>query len=150
MPVIMSGPTVTVPSAWHSTPGMVFEEIAVGLLAEREHDRIGFERVRICPVGCGRPCGIELHHLDGEIGLDRSSLMLVSHRILTPSAKASSASKVMRRHVRAVATIDDQRVFGAEPLGGACGVHRRIAAAVNDDPTAEPRRLAAVDLAQKR
>ena len=54
------------------------------------------------------------------------------------------------RHVRAVAAIDDQRLFGAEALGRARRIHRRIAAAIDDDAAAEARRLAGLDVAQQR
>ena len=44
-PVIMSGPTTTVPSGLNSMPGTRAQERAVGLLAERQHDGVGLERL---------------------------------------------------------------------------------------------------------
>ena len=56
----------------------------------------------------------------------------------------------MGRHVRPVAAIDDQRLLGAEAPGGARGVHRGVAAAIDHDAAAEQRRLAGLDVAQQR
>ena len=77
-------------------------------------------------------------------------MIVLSHLILTPSASASSASNALRRHVRAVATVDDQRFVGAQPPRGARGVHRRVAAAVDDDAAPKTRRLAGLDVMQQR
>ena len=44
------------------------------------------------------------------------SLIVLSHLILTPSARASSASKAWAAHVGAVAAVDDQRLLGPEAL----------------------------------
>ena len=51
--------------------------------------------------------------------------------------------EVMRRHLLAGAAIDDHRLLGPEPPGGARDIHRGIAATVDDHPPAEPRRLGA-------
>ena len=48
----------------------------------------------------------------------------------------------VRRHLTSRAPIDDQR-FGSEPPGGAGGVHRCVAPAVDGDASTESRWLAA-------
>jgi hypothetical protein len=56
----------------------------------------------------------------------------------------------VRRHMRAVAAVDDQRLVGAQALRRARGVHRGVAAAVDDHPAAQQRRLAGLDIVQQR
>ncbi len=56
----------------------------------------------------------------------------------------------MRRHVRAIAPVDDQRFLGAQALRGARRIHRRVAAAVDDDAPPEARRVAGRHVVQKR
>ena len=55
----------------------------------------------------------------------------------------------VRRHVRAVAAIDDHRLLGAQPSGGARRVHRCIAAAIDHDAPPEHRRRAGLDVVQQ-
>ena len=55
----------------------------------------------------------------------------------------------MRRHFLAGAAIDDDRLVRAEAPGGAGGVERGVAAAVDDDLPAEERRRLALHRAQK-
>ena len=62
-PVISALETRTVPSASNSTPGTAAQERGVGLLAEREDDRVRGERLE--PPGRLREARfVELHHLD--------------------------------------------------------------------------------------
>ena len=56
----------------------------------------------------------------------------------------------MRRHAIAGAAIDDDRLGGAEPFGGAGGIEGGVAAAVNDDAPAKERLLFAFHRAQQR
>jgi hypothetical protein len=58
--------------------------------------------------------------------------------------------EVVRRHAVAGATVDDDRLAGAQALGGARSVHRRVPAAVDDDAPAEQRRRLALHVAQQR
>ena len=63
-PVIMFGPTWTTPSST-SMPGHAVEQREVGLLAEREHERVGLELLEL--AGRLREAGlVELHPLEHE------------------------------------------------------------------------------------
>ncbi len=62
--------------------------------------------------------------------------MVRNQLILMPSSRFVSLEFV-RRHVFAVAPVNDHRFLGTHALGGAGGIHRRIAAAVNRDPAAQ-------------
>ena len=121
-------------------PGHAAQKAAVGLLAERQHHRVGGS-VSNSPVGCGRPSASRSIRSTVSSG-PAISLIVVSHLILTPSSMRLVGLELVRRHVGAVAAVDDQRLVGAQPPGGAGGVHRRVAAAIDDDPAAEQRRLA--------
>ena len=91
-PVIMSGPTMTVPSGLNSMPGTRFKKRAVGLLAERQHDGIGLEGLESPRSAAACPFASSSIRSTVRVG-PAISLMLASHLILTPSAIASSASK---------------------------------------------------------
>ena len=54
----------------------------------------------------------------------------------------------MRRHVLAVAAVDDEGIGGAEAAGGARGIHGSVAAAIDDDAATEQRRRAGAGLVQ--
>ena len=121
---------------------------AVGLLAERQHDGVGFERLDF--AGRLRPAVlVERHALDRQ---RRADDLLDAGQPLDFDAFLDRLVGLegARRHVRPVAVIDDQRLVGAEPTRRARRIHRRIAAAVDDDPSTESRRLAGIGAAQKR
>jgi hypothetical protein len=80
---------------------------------------------------------------------------------MTPSSSASWAHdpfvlgllglEVVGRHLLAGATVDDHCLVDPQALGRARDVHRRVAAAIDDDPPAKLRRLGAgFHLAQHR
>ena len=114
------------------------QEAAVGLLAERQHHRVGLQRLEL--AGRHRAAvGRDVHALDrqraaGEIldGGEPADLHAFLDRLV--------GLERMRRHVRAVAAIDDHRLVGAEAAGGAGGVHGGVAAAVDHHAAAEQRR----------
>ena len=56
----------------------------------------------------------------------------------------------MGRHTIASASIDHDRLGRAQPLSGACGVHRRVAPAVDDDSTSQRWPLPLFELVQHR
>ncbi len=92
---------------------------------------------------------VELHPLDHELArvgvLDRRE-PLHHHALLERLLDL----EVVRRHALARAPVDDDRLARAEPLGGARGVHRGVAAAVDDDAPPEQRALLALHAAQQR
>ena len=129
-------------------PGDAVEQREVGLLAEREHDRVGLELLEL--AGRLREAAlVELHPLDHDPALagaldrreplDEDALL---ERLLE--------LEVVRGHPLARAAVDDDGLLGAEPLRGPRDVHGRVAAAVDDDAAAEPRRLLALHRAQHR
>ena len=71
--------------------GQLAQKAAVGLLAERKHDRVGLERLEPSR-GMGPALGIEFHHLDREVRAD-DFLDRRQPLDLEPSSTASSASK---------------------------------------------------------
>ena len=146
-PVIRSGPTcddaVLDLDARHAV-----EQDEIGLLAEREHERVGLELLEL--AGRLREAGlVELHPLDHEL-----ALVGVLDRRQPPHQDALLERlldlEVVRRHPLARAAVDDDRLLGAEAPGGARGVDRGVAAAVDDDAPAEQRPLLALHAAQQR
>src|SRR3546814_9693346 len=90
-PVIMSGPTITVPSDLNSTPGTLFRK-PLSVCWPSASTTASASSVSNWPVGCGLPSAsssVTSTVSDGPT----TSLMLVSHLILTPSASASSRSE---------------------------------------------------------
>ncbi len=101
-------------------------------------------------MGCGKPCFVELHLLDRQRArvlhpLDRRQ-PLDEHAFLQRLLDL----EIVRRHLLARAAVDDDRLGGAQPLGGACNVERRVAAAVDDDAAAQHRLVLALHAAQHR
>ena len=146
-PVIMFGPTSTTPSST-STPSTPSSSERSRVLAERQHHRVGLELLEL--AGRLREAGlVELHPLDTTLP-SSARLIVDSQRISTPSSIGLLDLEVVRGHPLAGAPVDDDRLAGAEPLRGARRVHRRVAAAVDDDPPAELRALLALHAAQQR
>ncbi len=108
-PVIMSGPTLTTPFSI-AMPGALFEQREVDVLAEREHQRIGLQRLEFA----GRlreALVVELHLLDGHRaavdGLDRRQ-PFHRHAFLQRLFEL----EFVRGHFLARAAIDDDRLVG--------------------------------------
>ena len=124
------------------------EEREVGLLAEREDERVGLELLEL--AGRLREARlVELHALDDQLAavglLDRGE-PLHQHALLLGLLDL----EVVRRHPLARAPVDDDRLLGAEPLRRPRRVHRRVPAAVDDDAAPEQRRLLALHAAEQR
>ena len=128
--------------------GHAAQELGVGLLAERQHDGVGGQR--LVAAGRLRPAvGVELHHLDLELGaVERGD------RAQPVDADALALGVLgllgVRGHLLARAPVDDHRLLGAQPLRHARGVHGGVAAAVDRDPAADLRPLALGDAAEQR
>ena len=93
------------------------EQRQVGLLAQGEHQRVGLELLEL--AGRLREARlVELHPLDDELAvvgvLDRRE-PLHQHALLERLLDL----EVVRRHPVARAAVDDDRLLGAEALGGA-------------------------------
>ena len=123
------------------------QEAAVGVLAERQHHRVGLQGFELA----GRlreAVRAELHHLhrqrafgdilDGGQPLDLDAF---GQRLV--------GLEFVRGHVGAVTAIDDQRFFRAQPARGARRVHRGVAAAIDHHAAAEQRLFPRADLAQQ-
>ena len=120
--------------------GHLPEKSAIGLLAERQHNRICLERFKL-PGRLRLAVRIQCHHLNGEVGagdlFDRTQPFdfdTFLDRLVGLEA--------MRWHMRPVAPVDDQRLFGTETPGSSRRIHRRVAAAIDHNPATEQRRLA--------
>jgi hypothetical protein len=72
--------------------GHVFEQAEVHVLAQRQHQRIGFERLEFAG-GVRVALLVQRHLLDGDRVVGPCCLMVLSHLIITPSCSASSTSK---------------------------------------------------------
>ena len=66
-PVISDAETCTVPSPSNSTPGTLRRNAGVGLLAERQDDGVGGQRLE-APGRPREPVLVELHDLDRQLG----------------------------------------------------------------------------------
>ena len=65
-PVIMSGPTMTVPSSLKAMSGTERRKPELRLLPEREHDGVGFQRLELAGR-LGASVLADLHALDREV-----------------------------------------------------------------------------------
>ena len=140
------GPVISVVDDLHgavalnSTPGRARRKRGVAFLAERQDHRVGLERLEP-PGGCGRP--FSSSSISSTVSSGPSIAVIVrSQLIRTPSARRPRPPRIVRRHLRAVAPVDDERLVGAEPARDAGGVHRGVAAAVDRDAAPDQRRLA--------
>ncbi len=116
-------------------PGTWWRKRAFGLLPERQHDGVGLQGLELAG-GAREAVRAEFHHLHrqrrfGNVldGGEPFDLDALGERLI--------GLEFVGGHVGAVAAIDDQRFFRAQPPGGACGIHRGVAAAVDDDAAAE-------------
>ena len=136
-PVCMSGPTMTVPSFLNCDAGDVLEEAGVGVLAEREDQRIGLERLELA----GRlreALLVQLHPLHRE---RRAVDLLDGAQPVDLDALFDGlvGFEVVRGHLLAGAAVDDERLVGAKPLRRARGIHGGVAAAVDRHAAADVR-----------
>ena len=135
----MSGPTLTTPSAATSMPGNARRKAAFRLLPERQHDRVRLKRFE--SSRWLRPAvSVELHHFDGEI---RPGDFFDAGQPLDSDAFFDRLIRFesVRRHVRAITPIDDERLVCAQTLHRARRIHRRVSRAVDHHPAAETRRF---------
>ena len=78
--------------------------------------------------------------ITSTLNVDRSiSLIVRSQLILMPSSSASSGFEIVGGHAAAVAPVNDYCFVGAQPLGGARGIHGRVTATVYRNPAADLR-----------
>jgi hypothetical protein len=123
------------------------EQAEIDVLAERQHHRIGFERLELA----GRlreALVVERHLLDHDRGF---AGLLDGRQPLDHDAFLQRLFdlEVVRRHLVAGAAVDDDRL-GAHALGGAGDVDGRVAAAIDHDAAAEHRLVLAFHAAQHR
>jgi hypothetical protein len=132
-PVIMLAPT-----SYHAIadlqPGDAFEQPEIDILAECEHQRVGFDGLEFARR-LRKALAVESHLFNRQRGFVR---LLDGRQPLDHDAflQRFLDFEVVRRHLLACAAIDDQRL-GAHTLGGACHVDGGIATAINDDAAAE-------------
>jgi GTP cyclohydrolase I/GTP cyclohydrolase-4 len=112
------------------------------VLAERQHDRIGVERLE--DAGWARVALlVELHLLDRQgavADLLDGREPLDQHAFL----ERLFDLEIVRRHALARAPVDDDGLGGAKALCSAGDIDGSVAAAVDDHPAAEHRRLLAL------
>jgi hypothetical protein len=123
------------------------QEAGIGVLAQREHDRVGLELFELS--GRARPAFlVQLHHLDRQ---RRAGDLLDAGEPLDLDALLERLVGLerVRRHVGAVAAVDDQGLFGTEALGGSRRIHGGVAAAVDHHAATEARRFADAHAAQQ-
>ncbi len=129
-------------------PGHAVEQRQVGLLAQREHEGVRLELLELAR-GLREAGLVERHPLDDELApvraldgrepLHQDSLRL---RLLD--------LEVVSGHALARPSVDDDRLLGAEPLRGPRRVDRGVAAAVDDHPAPQHRRLFALHAVEQR
>jgi hypothetical protein len=129
-------------------PRHAVEEREVGLLPEREHERVRAKLLEL--AGRLREAVlVELHALQDEhalVGASHSGEPLHQDALLL---RLLDLERV-RRHALARAPVDDDRILGAEPLGRAGHVEGGVPAAVDGDATAEQRPFLPLHAAQHR
>ena len=120
----------------------------VGFLAQRQHERVGL-KLRQLAGGLGKAGLVELHLLQQHpafAGVPDRGEPLHHHALFEGFLDLG----VVRGHALARAAVHDDRLLGAQALGGASGVHRRVAAPVDDDAPAKQRALLSLHAAQQR
>ena len=147
-PVIMLGPTSTVPSLSVSpgTPSSSDRSTSWPSASTSESD----SSVSNSPVGCGKP--LSSSFIFSTVSVPSSVMLRDRRQPLDEHALLQRLLEleVVRRHLLARAAVDDDRLARAQPLRGARDVERGVAAAVDDDPPAEHRLLLALHAAQHR
>src|SRR5579883_2577844 len=123
------------------------EEAAVGLLSKRQHNGVSLQRLEVTRW-LGPSVWAEFHNLDSQRW---TGDFLDACQPFDFDALIERFIRLERAswHVRAVTVVDDQRLFDAEALRGACRIHRGVAAAIDYDAPAEARPFARADAAQK-
>ena len=111
-PVIMSGSTTTVPSDLNAMPGTVRRK-PLSLSWPSASTTASASSVSNSPVGCGRPLSSSVIRSTVSVG-PTISLMRGQPLDLDAFLDRLVGLEAMRRHVGAVAAIDDQRLVGAE------------------------------------
>src|SRR6056297_4153791 len=129
--------------AFHGT-----QEAGVGVLAEREAEAVRLEGLRRAG-GTRTAVLVEFHHLHGHVGglqladgaqpVDADAFLL-----------GVGSLEGVGRHVLPVAPVHDERLVRAQAARHPGRIHGGVAAAVDRDAPAEPRRTAAVDVTQER
>ncbi len=126
----------------------LLQEAAVGVLAKRQHQRVGLQRFELASR-LGVAALVDAHHLDREIGtvdrLDRGQPFYF-HAF----GQGFPGFEVVCRHMRAIPAIDDHRFGGAEAMHRAGDVHGGVASAVYDHAPAQARRGTSFHVAQQR
>ena len=123
-------------------PGTCLQERRVGVLPEREDERVGLERLELAG-GLREALVVERHHFDRE-GRAVDLLDRAQPVDLDAFLDRFVGLEVVGGHLLARAAVDDERI-GAEPPRGARRVHRRVAAAVDRDAPANLRCAADLD-----
>ena len=144
----MSGPTLTLPSAVTSMPGKRPQESAIGLLPQREHNRIGLERF-VLAGGLRTALSVEIHNFYRKTAsgdLFDTGQPLDSNSFLDRLIRLEGVC----RHMRAIAAIDDQRLVGAQAPYRARRIHRRVSRSVDHHSAAQTRRFPRLDVPQER
>ncbi len=124
------------------------EQRKIHVLAQREHDRVGFQRLEL--AGRLRHAFLVERHL-----LDRDRRLAGFADRREPFHQHAFLQRflefgVVRRHLFARAPVDDHRLLGAESLGRPRDVERGVAAAVNHHAAPKQRPLLAFHAAQDR
>ena len=127
--------------------GCPVQEGQVGVLAERQHQRVGVEFLDLTG-GHRQPLVVELHLLDHQV----AAVDPVDHR--EPTHRDALGERfveliVVCGHVPTVAAVDDDGVGGTKAPRRARRVERGVAAAVDSDTTPEPGRVAVGDPVEK-
>ena len=105
--------------------------------------------VSSCAGGLREAVLVELHDLDGQLRpVERGDRVQPVDPDTFPLGFGGLL--LVRGHLGPGTPVDDQRVLGAEPPGGAGRVHRGVPAAVDGDPAAQHRMPARGDFAQER
>jgi hypothetical protein len=146
-PVIMPASTWT-DAVVDSQSRHAGEQAEVDVLAQRQHQRVGLDGLEL--AGRLREAVLVerhlLHHQGRLAGLLDGGEPLHHHAFLQRLLDL----EVVRRHLLARAAVDDDRLLGAEPLGGAGHVDGGVAAAVDHDAAAEQGLLLFLHAAQHR
>ena len=141
-PVLMCASTSTTSPRPIRTPGQRLQKLHVRVLADREHERVGLELSRNCPVP--------------TVPLPSGSISICSTMIsslpncftrrhpfdLHAFGERFRRLLGVRPHVLAVGAVDQHRFLGAEAPRDARRIHRGVAAADDPDDASELGRAA--------
>jgi hypothetical protein len=133
----------------HLQAGHAVEQRQVHVLAQRQHQRVGLQRLELAG-GLRVALFVEHHLLDGQFtafaGLLDGGQPLDHHAFL----QRFFDLEVVRGHLLARAAVDDDGLGGAQALGGARHVDGGVAAAVDHHAAAQQRLVFAFHAAQHR